>query len=318
MSPAEIAARPMSGPAWVAMKAKADTSCGIPNLANQDDDANVCVLAKALVFARTGVTSYRTSVIAALTSIASTTSYSGRALALGRELGAYAVAADLINLRTADPALHTRFSNTIRAALTVPTDGGPSDLTDCHEKRGNNWGTQCGWSRVAVAAYLDDEEELAQAAKVFKGWLGDRAAYSGFAWGDLDWQANPAAPVGINPQGATKQGCNIDGVLPDDQRRSGGFACPGAKGNYPYGALAGTIGTAQILSRMGYPDVWQWSNSAIRRAYEWLHVQNQNPAGGDDTWQIPLVNRIYGTKFPVSIPTQPGKNVGWTDWTHGN
>jgi hypothetical protein len=29
-----------------------------------------------------------------------------------------------------------------------------------------------------------------------------------------------------------------------------------------------------------------------------------------------LVNRFYGTAFPAPVPAEPGKNIGFTDWTH--
>lgn len=40
------------------------------------------------------------------------------------------------------------------------------------------------------------------------------------------------------------------------------------------------------------------------------------PAAGDDLWQIYLINAAYGTDYPTATPTQPGKTVGFTDWTH--
>ena len=43
-----------------------------------------------------------------------------------------------------------------------------------------------------------------------------------------------------------------------------------------------------------------------------------NPPEGDDIWQPWLVNAVYGTDFPVESPTDPGKNMGWTDWTHSD
>ncbi len=100
--------------------------------------------------------------------------YHGRALALGRELAAYVIAADLIDLKTFDPVLDSDFRATISDLLTTPTIDGPANLIECHEHRPNNWGTHCGASRVAVAAYLGDLAQLARVAQVFKGWLGDR------------------------------------------------------------------------------------------------------------------------------------------------
>jgi hypothetical protein len=316
MSREQLLARPMSGAAWTSLKSAADRSCGTPDLGNQDDPVNVCVMAQALVFARTGTASYRTNVVTALRAVVNSGTYSGRALALGRELAAYVIAADLVDLKTADPTLDAAFRTKIKSLLTTPTTGGPASLVDCHETRPNNWGTHCGASRAAVAAYLGDAAQLARVATVFKGWLGDRAAYAKFAYGDLSWQCNAAAPVGINPAGCTKLGHPIDGVLPDDQRRTGGFTWPPPKENYVYEALQGALVQAVILGRAGY-DVFAWQDQALLRAATWLNTTAAYPAGGDDTWQPHLVNYFYHTTFPAPIPSSPGKNVGWTDWTHG-
>ena len=316
ISRAEIAALPMSGAAWSGLLSEANASTGTPNLSNQDDPVNVRVMAKALAFARTGNTGYRNDVVNALRYIAQSGSYSGRALALGRELGAYVIAADVIDLKSVDPSLDQQFRAKIRQLLTTPTDGGPSNLVDCHEKRANNWGTQCGGSRAVVAAYLGDAAELARVAQVFKGWLGDRTSYAGFDYGDLAWQSDPSRPVGINPKGATIQGRNVDGVVPDDQRREGGFSWPPPKANYVYGALGGVLVQALILHRAGYP-AFEWSDRAILRAFVWTHEQANFAAQSDDSWQPHLVNHIYSRTFPAQASSGAGKNVGWTDWTHG-
>lgn len=309
-SAAELAQLPMSGPAWDKMKTEADKPTGTPNLSNQDDPTNVRVLAKAVVYARTGTQSYRTEVINACMA-AMGTEEGGRTLALGRELIAYVIAADLVGLPANENALFREWLQEVRHKVL---DG--KTLISTHEDRPNNWGTHCGGSRVAVAVYLNDTQELNRCAAVFKGWLGDRASYAGFAYGSLDWQANPGQPVGINPQGSTKQGHSIDGVLPDDQRRGGGFSWPPPKENYVYEALQGALAQAVILSRAGYNDVWNWENQALLRAFQWLHEQANYAATGDDTWQPHLVNFYYGSNFPAPVPSSPGKNVGWTDWTH--
>ncbi len=310
----ELRSLPMSGPAWTSLKAAADRSCGTPDLENQDDPTNVCVMAKALVYARTGTASYADGVVSALRSVVNSGAYGGRALALGRELAAYVISADLIQLRTYDPALDASFRTRIRALSTaVTTQAGT--IIDCHEDRPNNWGTHCGGSRAAVAAYLGDTAQLQRIAQVFKGWLGDRSSYAGFSYGDLSWQANSSAPVGVNPAGATKSGRDIDGVLPDDQRRAGGFTWPPPKENYVWEALQGAFAQAVILHRAGY-DVFSWQDEALLRAVTWLHEQADFPATGDDSWIPHLVNYYYGTSFPAPSPSSPGKNVGWTDWTH--
>lgn len=309
---------PTSGTAWNNVFDAAQKSCGTPNLSDQEDPANVCVMAKALVFARTGQTNYRLNVVDALWSVINAGIYNGRALALGRELAAYVIAADLINLKTYDPAMDVTFRGVIRALLTTPTTDGPGNLIECNEERPNNWGMHCGASRAAVAAYLGDATQLARVAQVFKGWLGDRSSYAGFAYGDLSWQCDSTKPVGINPTGCTKSGHSIDGVLPDDQRRSGGFTWPAPQENYVYEALQGALAEAVILNRAGY-DTFNWQDHALQRAFKWLLTQDNFAATGDDTWEPHIINYFYaaiGYQITAPVPTQPGKNVGWTDWTH--
>lgn len=320
---AELSGLPTSGAAWNNLNAEARQICPIPNLSFQDDPANVCVLAKALVYARKRNSTHRQDVIRAIETVVNSGPYVGRALSLGRELAAYVIAADLIELKSADPELDSDFRDTIRTLVRTPTIEGPSDLIDCHETRPNNWGTHCGASRVAVAAYLGDLKQLARVAKVFKGWLGNRSSYSSFSYGDPAWQCNASKPVGINPAGCTREGHSIDGVLPEEQRRSliaaGAFVWPPPQENYVYEALQGALVQAVILKRAGY-DVFEWENRALLRAFRWLHAQAQFPAIGDDTWQPHLINYYYShvaAAFPAPTPSSPGKNVGWTDWTHG-
>lgn len=309
ISAAELAQLPMSGPAWNNLKTEADKPAGTPNLSNQDDPTNVRVLAKALVYARTGIASYRDDVIQACMD-AIGTEVGGRTLALGRELIAYVIAADLVGLPPDNDAIFRLWLKDVRhKELQGRT------LISTHKDRPNNWGTHCGASRVALAIYLNDTTEVANSAKVFKGYLGDRASYAGFTYGDLDWQVDPGQPVGINPLGAVKQGHSVDGVLPDDQRRAGGFSWPPPKENYVYEGLQGALAQAVILYRQGY-DVWNWEEQALLRAFKWLHNEANFPAEGDDTWEPHLVNYFYGSNFPAPIPSRPGKNVGWTDWTH--
>ena len=52
------------------------------------------------------------------------------------------------------------------------------------------------------------------------------------------------------------------------------------------------------------------------RAFEWLDEQARFPAAGDDTWMSPIVNRAYGRAFPAPVPSEPGKAMGFADWTH--
>jgi len=315
ISSPELAALPESGPGWANVLMEAQQPCRTVNLADQENQGDVCMLGKALVYVRTGQTGYRDEVVASLTRITSSGPFRGRALALGRALPAIVVAADLIDLPRVAPELDGRFRVFIRDLLHTPTSGGPVDVVDCHEKRPNNWGTHCGAARAAVAAYLRDTGELARIAQVFRGFLGDRASYAGFEYGELDWQCDPARPVGINRAGCMKEGHSVDGVIPDDQRRSGEFIWPPPRENYVYESLQGAVVQAAILDRAGFP-AFTWEDRAVLRAYRWLQDQAGYPAMGDDEWQMHVVNYFYRANLPAPIPARPGKNMGFTDWTH--
>ena len=311
-----LASLPTSGVAWNNILNAAQQNTANPNISDLNDDTDVYVLAQALVYARTGQIQYRDDVINSLATAIGTESGAG-VLAVGRNLLGYVIAADLIHLQSVDPALDLLFRQWLSSIRTVIFTGGgpPYSIISCHNIRPNNYGTHCGASRIAIGIYLNDQADVQMAADVFKGWLGDRATYAGFNYGDLDWQCNPTAPVGINPAGCTKNGYSIDGVLPDDQRRGGGFSWPPPQENYVWEALQGAIVQAELLSRAGYP-AWQWEDQALLRAITWLHQEANYEATGDDSWQPWLFNYTYGSNFPVESPTNPGKAMGWTDWTH--
>lgn len=310
LTQAQIDALPASGPAWDAIATRAKATWPAPLISDQNNQNDVYALAGALYYAKTGDTAMRAKVRTAIMT-AKGTEAGGRVLALARNLPSYVLAADLIDLHglsaTDDAAFRTWLSNVRRAPMTECTN-----LIACHESRPNNWGTHSGAARVAADIYLGDRVDLDRAATVFRGWLGERSAYAGFKYGDLSWQANPAAPVGINPAGAAKNGVNIDGVLPDDQRR-GGVCCALVKENYVYEALQGVVATAYLLHRQGY-DSWNWGNQAIKRAFLWETNVNGFPATSEDNWEPWLVNKAYGLKLAAPCPSKPGKNFGYADW----
>jgi hypothetical protein len=306
--------KPASGAAWNGMKSIADQSVGTLDLSDQDENADITVLAKALVYARLGTASYRSSVVAALKAAIGTEA-GGRTLALGRNLPSLVIAADLISLKTADPSFDTNnFRPWLRSMLTKSFDS--QTLISTHEQRPNNWGTHAGAARVAVAAYLGDAAQIARAAKVFQGFVGSRAAYAGFKYGDLSWQCNTASPVGINPTGCTKSGILIDGVIPDDMRRGGSLRWPPSGTGYPWENLQGALLQAELLRVAGY-DTWNWENKALLRAARFLTFTARWPAEADDEWQTWLLDARYGTNFKVASPARHGKNFGFTDWIYG-
>lgn len=312
---------PMQGPAWAQLRQFADKPIHRPNLSNQDSNADVKVLAAALVYARTGDERLRSKVADALMKVIGT-ERGGRTLALARGLVSYVVAADLIKLQRYDSRRARAFRNWLARVRNEPLE--PHDyptLVATHELRPNNWGTHAGASRIAADIYLHDSNDLARAAAVFKGWLGDRAAYAGFRYGeDLSWQADPSAPVGVNPPGATRDGNSIDGALPDDMRRGCSLRFPPCPTLYAWEAMQGAVVQAELLARQGY-DAWNWNDQALRRAATFLF--DLHAKYGDKDWAAPsghawipwLLNARYGTQFPTELPAPPGKGMGFTDWT---
>ena len=176
--------------------------------------------------------------------------------------------------------------------------------------------THAGASRVAIALYLGDKAELARAATVFHGWLGDRSAYAGFKFGDLSWQCDAAKPVAVNPAGCTNSGHAIDGALPDEMRRGGTFAWPPAPTGYAWEGMQGAVLQAELLHRAGY-DAWAWEDKALLRAARFLYGIGW-PADSNDEWQPWLIDARYGTSYRTAAPANVGKNFGWTDWLYGS
>lgn len=314
MSQTQLQALPTSGAAWSAMKSQADKPLGSPNISDQNENTDIYTLAAGLVYARTGVEAYRTKAIAAIKAAVGT-EVGGRTLALGRNLPGYILAADLVDLPGVEPAFNEgTFKPWLRSLLSETLDG--LTLRSTHELRPNNWGTHAGASRVAIALYLGDKAELARAATVFHGWLGDRSAYAGFKYGDLSWQCDAAKPVAIDPVGCVKSGHDIGGALPEEMRRGGTFTWPPAPTGYAWEGMQGAVLQAELLQRAGY-DAWGWEDKALLRATQFLYGIGW-PADSNDEWQAWLIDARYGTSYRTAAPANTGKNFGWTDWLYGS
>lgn len=206
----ELRSLPMSGSAWERLVADARGDWGTPEVSNQDSQHDVMTLAGALYAVRMDDAAMRSRVVAAIEG-AIDTERGGRTLALARNLTGYVLAADLVGYDS------PRFRTWVDTTRTEELDG--RTLISTHEDRANNWGTHAGAARIAAARFLGDEAELQRAATVFRGYLGDRAAYSSFRFGDSTWQADETLPVPINPAGARKNGIVVDGAIVDDVRR---------------------------------------------------------------------------------------------------
>jgi hypothetical protein len=346
ISPAEIRALPIAGErgcndrctrAWTVLREAATSAGGHPNLADVDEETGNFVLAKALVAVRLAESPLAVRLredVVKLVGQAIGTENGANALAVGRNLAAYVIAADIIDLPIVRPDFdESVFRPWLRSFATRKFVG--RTLRSCQEDRPNNWGTHCGASRIAIAAYLDDRLDMMQAAKVFQGWLGDRQSYAGFKYGSeaFSWMsdacmrsASGCQPAPINPPGARVNGHNVDGVVVDDQRRTGEFSWPPKYTYYSYGGLGGAVVQAGILHRYGF-DAWQWGDRAVRRAVEWLYYDGDGKPKWDTCddankrYVLDLVDHAYGSNFIERMdcapaPSGPGRNIAWTSWTH--
>lgn len=314
ISTAEVRALPMSGAAWANVREAALAGWGRVDLADNGSTHDTSTLAGALVAVRTGDEALRNRVRAALAEVAATTRFA-RVLEVSRSIPSYVIAADLVGL---DPVQDRAFRAFLSRLRTLPLEGhsGGDSLLATALRSPSNWGTMARAAMVAIDLYLGDRTQLSQIATAHRAFLGERVA-SQLVFSDTAWHADPRSRAGINRRGATIAGrLNVDGVLPEDQRRTGepsGSSAP--QGSYPWEALQGAMVAATLLDRAGVVD-FAAGDDALRRAFGWLTGPNANPAEGDDLWQPWLINSIRGTTFPTSATKSPGKNMAWTDWTH--
>jgi hypothetical protein len=304
----EIARLPVGGEAWARVAEYALADWGGPEIDDQNSNHDVHTLAGALYAVRMDDAAMAAKVVDALAAVEGT--WSGEILALSRNLLSYVVAADVIDYRS------DSFEQWLAGLLRREgrSRAGIDTLLESALRDPSNHGAHARASVVAVARFLGDDATVGVIATRFHDWLG--RSDDDFEWRELDWQADPENPRGINASGSRLDGMNVDGVLPEEQRRAGGFTTPAPRESYVWEALQGTIATAELLGRAGF-DPWEWEGQALRRALDWLHDENDYPAEGDDRWIPWIVNARYGTSFPVESPTRPGKNMGFTDWTHG-
>ncbi len=325
LSRAELLALPTSGPAWDALRAIADGPTDRPRLRDQDARHGLTTLATALVYARTGEPSYRDDARRQiLRVIGDEREGAGNAiLALGRQLGSYVLAADFIDLDGADDQRFREWLDGIRTR-ELGGHGRWRDLTGTHEDSANNWGAFAGASRIAASLYLGDTADVGAAAQILRGFLGDTAAWQGFQPVDdsASWACAPEDYVPVNPP-CRRDGVDLDGAIVRDISRGGDLRWPpGEDGvRYTLESLQGLVVQAELLTVNGYGDAWTWSDSAIRRAAEFV---TRAQAAGGDGWNRSEVTMhlpwLLNARYDLGLPEEPagqGRVFGYTDWLYG-
>jgi hypothetical protein len=321
MPRSELLAHPTSGKAWNYLVGVAHSGWAAPELDDQNSKTNVEALAAALVYARTGDTAMRAKARHALMAMLPTFDLSQDAgLGPARQIAGWVLVADFIGLGGADD---DAFRALLRRALTHPIGtharwGG--SLAACQEDSDNNWGAWCSASRIAAALYLRDSTELARAARVLRGFLGDRSAWSKFRGqgsenGSLtsatrSWSCDATAAVYVptNPRCGDRSG-----AFPADAGRSGAYSRLDAM--YQSETTAGVILATELLYRNGYPGAWTFRGAIARViAFDRSHGA-WNLGGVQNHWPW-LVNRRLGTGYPT-VAARYGRSLGYTDWLYG-
>lgn len=315
LSTDEILRLPTSGAAWNAVKAAADAAPTKARLDDLNEPDNLRTLAAALVAARLPeagyYSTYRRKVIDALDSCQ--TAKLSRALELSRNLAAYVIAADLIGYK---PPAFLAWLDAVIQRTDLEGHSGGKGLWQTALRSANNWGTMARASAIAAYRLLGDSGRLVDLTTTHRRWLGENLA-SNLQWQTASgWHADRNFCRGINARGATIEGHNVDGVLPEEMRRSGFFKWPPPKENYVWSGLEGALVGHTLLVRAGLVSLHA-GDSAMLRAYRWLYDVAKYPAEGDDRWQPWLVNKLFGAgTLPLPSQSQPGKLMGFTDWTH--
>ena len=327
MNREDLMALPTKGLAWDEMEAIAGKYQGGAHISDPNSQDNNGCLAAALVSARTKNTDLKSIAMVGINTVieiakneryielANNQPNHSTALALSRNLPAFVIASELIEYKD------WINSYLFRRLLTTPCLRAPSTVIETHEIRPNNWGLHAGFARACVYAYDGDTWGLSEVARIFRTFVGESNDHADFVYGgpygsrDFSWQIGPNY-VGINPSHSMIDGHSVDGVQPDDQRRAGSFAWPPPTTNYAWEALQGAVATAWVLYRNGYPDVFRWADSALYRSVRWNTDIAEFPPTGDDRWINWILSYVGFENLILETPTTPGKNIGFTDWTH--
>jgi hypothetical protein len=334
ISKSELLSLPTEGDAWDYMASIAYADWDQADLKDQGSPHAINTLAGAFVYARTSDPIMRIKVrdriLAAKQSLDEVFEWrtNSGVLSTSRQLGAYVIAADLIDLKNFDAAVDQEFRSWLTTIRTtnIGTHGRWRSITYTCENSASNWGTFACASRIAAGIYLGDTADVDRAAAVLRAYFGERGAYPRHAPGrngyfehtagyQASWSCTVTTWTGINPA-CGKSGVNLDGVLVEDASRGGG--CCTLQGDgimYSWEALQGLFVSAELLYRTGrYGDPYSWSDQALRRALDFM--QRSGWVISKRATYIPwMANARYGTSYLVS-PTTGGRIMSWGDWLY--
>jgi hypothetical protein len=356
ISQAELYTRPLSGADYSGAGEVYDVADGAWPLtidlgAQTGDKSHLYALAGGLIYLRfapdPSADEYRTKVadyIQLLIDEGLAASVDG--LAWARNIGAFVIAADMIDLASYDATLSADFDAFLDDLMVEPLTGaaGMSDLLDGARTRPNNIGSYCRLACILIAEYRGDTATVDDLVEHLKFFLGDREAngavdpFTGDPWGgpkaDVSWHEDPTDPAtyrGIVSVGVTRDGHDWSGIQPEEMRRDATYSTypPVTTLRYVEESLDALLATVEVLRRTGrYGAVETWSDDAVGRAVTRLkYLADNHPASGWVYFETgheaarPLVNYLYGYDYPETrVRSQLGgaaKGFAFTHWTHG-
>lgn len=322
---------PDSGDAWNKVLAAANSNWGSADLGALNSNHDIYTMAGALVAVRKNDTAMRNKTIAGIEAATKFDVVSDaeldRALELSRGLQSYVIAADIIGYRTPE------FEEWLQKMLDIKIpfhSGGSSNLCNSsgfHEncnnlgglvctavRSSNNWGGHARAATIATARYLNDTALLQRMANSHRAFQGEDVPNSMYCT-DTNWHANSSQKYGINKKDSRISGQDVSGVLTEDWRRGKEYQWPPALDSYMWEGMQGYVASAVMLDRAGLVPRNSGDNAVVR-SMDILYSDDVNyPADGDDNWVPWVVNNLWGTNYPTD-PTQDGKGISWTDWTH--
>jgi hypothetical protein len=334
ISSSELMSLPTSGAAWDKIATAAYGSWGTADLQYPTNKNAIYTLAGALVSTRNGDGALRSKVrdaiLAAKRSLDQSTEWQSEdgVLSAGRQIGAYVIAADLINLPSYDAVADNEFRSWLGPIRTtdVGTHSRWKNLRYTCENATANWNTFACASRIAASIYLGDTVDVQRSSLIIRALLGERSAYPADAPGrngyfehtgayQPSWACNDATWTGDNPS-CVKSGVNVDGVLVEDASRGGGCCVLQGDGvMYSWESLQGLFVSVELLYRTGsYGNPYTWSNNALKRTLDFMQRSGwaMTPAATYVPW---LANTRYGTCYPMSTGGN-GRIMSWGDWLY--
>lgn len=312
-----LMALPTNTPAWEAVLDWATSkSASGANVANQDSTHSRATLAMALAGVRGQDNELIDKATAALTG-AIGTEEGARWLAIGRNLGAYIIAADILDIRSGP--IFDWLRNFRTRTLKHNNSGNQITLRKSAWESGSNASSQEGFVYSALNAYLGDTEELKWCWDAFRRYCGDRSSPHTITSNDDSWQEYPNDPVGIQNKGATKNGINIDGAVSNDMSRGGTLKDPPGYTLYPWVGLNGAAFAALVLHRQGYP-AFDIQDKALLRATIYLRKLGDTFWGKDKKedakWVLTQAYNLPLSEYPINLPVSFHDLIGWVDATH--